>query len=89
MGKGEYAYVSMSSYFTEYILVRIFIFRNQRMSKELNKALQVINLSPVNESFFDKLENVSPMKMVVYASIIQFMVFFGMLGIISFLDWLI
>lgn len=59
------------------------------MSKELNKTLQVINLSPVNESFFDKLENVSPMKMVVYASIIQFMVFFGMLGIISFLDWLI
>ena len=44
------------------------------------KILQVVNLSPpVDESFFDKLENVHPMKQVVYATIIQFLVFGFML----------
>ena len=40
------------------------------------KILQAVNLSPpVDESFFDKLENVHPMKQVVYATIIQVLVF--------------
>lgn len=40
------------------------------------KILQVINLSPpVDESFFDKLENVHPMRQIVYASILQVVVF--------------
>ena len=44
------------------------------------KILQVVNLSPpVDESFFDKLEDVHPMKQVVYATIIQFLVFGFML----------
>ena len=44
------------------------------------KALQIVNLSPpVDESFFDKLENVHPMKQIVYAAIIQIAVFGFML----------
>lgn len=47
------------------------------MSKKL---LQAVNLSPpVDESFFDKLENVHPMKQIVYAAIIQVLVFGFML----------
>ena len=44
------------------------------------KVLQVVNLSPpVDDSFFDKLENVHPMKQIVYAAIIQVLVFGFML----------
>jgi len=44
------------------------------------KILQAVNLSPpVDESFFDKLENVHPMKQIVYAAIIQIAVFGFML----------
>lgn len=44
------------------------------------KILQAVNLSPpVDESFFDKLENVHPMKQIVYAAIIQVLVFGFML----------
>ena len=47
------------------------------MSKKL---LQAVNLSPpVDESFFNKLENVHPMKQIVYAAIIQVLVFGFML----------
>ena len=44
------------------------------------KVLQVVNLSPpIDDSFFDKLENVHPMKQIVYAAIIQIAVFGFML----------
>jgi len=44
------------------------------------KVLQAVNLSPpVDDSFFDKLENVHPMKQIVYAAIIQVLVFGFML----------
>jgi hypothetical protein len=44
------------------------------------KILQAVNLSPpVDESFFDKLENVHPMKQITYAAIIQILVFGFML----------
>jgi hypothetical protein len=44
------------------------------------KILQAVNLSPpVDESFFDKLENVHPMKQITYAAIIQVLVFGFML----------
>lgn len=44
------------------------------------KALQIVNLSPpVDESFFDKLKNVHPMKQITYAAIIQIAVFGFML----------
>ena len=44
------------------------------------KVLQVVNLSPpIDDSFFDKLENVHPMKQIVYAAIIQVLVFGFML----------
>ena len=52
------------------------------------KVLQAVNLSPpVDESFFDKLENVHPMKQITSAAIIQVAVFgfmllmFKMIGI--------
>ena len=44
------------------------------------KVLQAVNLSPpIDDSFFDKLENVHPMKQIVYAAIIQVLVFGFML----------
>jgi len=44
------------------------------------KLLQAVNLSPpVDESFFNKLENVHPMKQIIYAAIIQVLVFGFML----------
>lgn len=50
------------------------------------KILQVVNLSPpMDEGFFNKLENVHPMKQIVYASILQVVVFGFMMA--SF--WLI
>ena len=44
------------------------------------KILRAVNLSPpVDESFFDKLENVHPMRQIVWAAIIQVAVFGFML----------
>ena len=44
------------------------------------KILRAVNLSPpVDESFFDKLEHVHPMRQIVWAAIIQVAVFGFML----------
>jgi hypothetical protein len=43
------------------------------------KALQVVNLSP-SESWVEKIQHIHPMKQVAYMSVIQVLVFFGMLG---------
>jgi len=44
------------------------------------KILKAVNLSPtVDDTFFDKLENVHPMKQITIASIIQVSVFGFML----------
>jgi len=44
------------------------------------KVLQVVNLSPpVDESFFDKLEKMHPMRQIVYATILQIIVFGSMM----------
>jgi hypothetical protein len=58
------------------------------MNSDLNKkVLQAVNLSPtVDDEFFERLVNMHPMKQIVYASILQFVVFasmFGMFGVIS------
>ena len=47
------------------------------MKKE--KILQVVNLAP-SESWVEKLTEVHPMRQIAYATIIQALVFFGMLG---------
>lgn len=45
-----------------------------------NKVLQAVNLSPpIDESFFDKLEKMHPMRQIVYASILQIVVFGSMM----------
>lgn len=56
---------------------------------DLNKKLlQAANLSPiVDDEFFERLVNMHPMRQIIYASILQFVVFasmFGMFGVISF-----
>ena len=43
------------------------------------KVLQVVNLSP-SESWIEKITRTHPMKQIVYASVLQVVVFFGMLG---------
>ena len=48
------------------------------MKKE-KKVLQVVNLAP-SESWIEKLTEVHPMRQIAYATIIQAVVFFGMLG---------
>jgi hypothetical protein len=48
------------------------------------KILRAVNLSP-NESIMEKLPEVHPMKQVVYASVIQVLVF----GFMIFMFWLI
>ena len=48
------------------------------MNNDLNtsKVLQAINLSPpLDETFFDRLEKMHPMRQIVYASILQVVVF--------------
>lgn len=47
------------------------------MKKE--KILQVVNLAP-SESWVEKLTEIHPMRQIAYATIIQALVFFGMLG---------
>ena len=45
-----------------------------------NKVIQAINLSPpLNENFFDKLEKMHPMRQIVYASVLQVVVFGSMM----------
>lgn len=48
------------------------------MKKE--KELQIINLAPVSPSVIEKLVDMHPMKTIAWASGIQVVVFFGMLG---------
>jgi hypothetical protein len=42
------------------------------------KALQIVNLSP-NESMVEKLSDIHPMRQIVWATVIQGLVFAGML----------
>lgn len=48
------------------------------MKKE--KELQIINLAPVSPSVIEKLVDMHPMKTIAWASGIQVVVFFAMLG---------
>jgi hypothetical protein len=55
-----------------------------------NKVLQAINLSPpLNENFFDKLEKMHPMRQIVYATILQIVVFGSMMLIFYLLHLLL
>ena len=44
------------------------------------KLLQVVNLSP-DEHWIEKIEDVHPMKQITIMSVVQALVFFGMLGL--------
>ena len=44
------------------------------------KELQFINLAPVSPSVVEKLVEMHPMKTIIYATLVQVVVFFGMLG---------
>lgn len=46
------------------------------------KLLQVANLSP-DESWVEKIVEVHPMKQVAIMSVVQVIMFFGMLGIMA------
>lgn len=46
------------------------------------KLLQVVNLSP-DESRIEKIVDVHPMKQVAIMSVVQAIMFFGMLGIMA------
>lgn len=48
------------------------------MKKE--KELQIINLAPVSPNAIEKLVDMHPMKTIAWASGIQVVVFFAMLG---------
>ena len=50
------------------------------------KELQIINLAPVSPSIIEKLVEIHPMKTIVYASIVQVVVFFGMLGTFKLIE---
>ncbi len=43
------------------------------------KVLQAVNLSP-SESSLEKITHIHPMRQVAYMSVVQVLVFFGMLG---------
>jgi hypothetical protein len=49
------------------------------------KLLQVVNLSP-SEGWIEKIVDVHPMKQVAIMTIVQAIVFFGMLGIMAITD---
>jgi len=51
------------------------------------KALQIVNLSP-SESIVEKLTEIHPMRQITYASIIQVVMFFGMLGMFQINSWI-
>jgi len=50
------------------------------------KELQIINLAPISPSVIEKLVEWHPMKTIVYAAIVQVVVFFGMLGIFKLIE---
>jgi hypothetical protein len=52
----------------------------------MKKELQIINLAPVSPSVIEKLVEIHPMKTVIYASIVQVVVFFGMLGTFKLIE---
>lgn len=52
----------------------------------MKKELQIINLAPVSPSIIEKLVEIHPMKTIVYASIVQVVVFFGMLGTFKLIE---
>ena len=54
------------------------------MKKE--KELQIINLAPISPSVIEKLVEWHPMKTIVYATIVQVVVFFGMLGTFKLIE---
>ncbi len=54
------------------------------MKKE--KELQIINLAPISPSVIEKLVEWHPMKTIVYAAIVQVVVFFGMLGTFKLIE---
>ena len=51
-----------------------------------DKELQIINLAPVSPSIIEKLVEIHPMKTIVYATIVQVVVFFGMLGTFKLIE---
>ena len=52
------------------------------------KALQIVNLAP-SESIVEKLTEMHPMKQIVYASMIQVSVLFGMFGCMAINHYII
>jgi hypothetical protein len=50
------------------------------------KELQFINLAPVSPSIIEKLVEMHPMKTIIYATIVQVVVFFGMLGTFKLIE---
>jgi len=50
------------------------------------KELQIINLAPVSPFMIEKLVEWHPMKTIVYASVVQVVVFFGMLGTFKLIE---
>lgn len=50
------------------------------------KELQFINLAPVSPSIIEKLVEIHPMKTIIYATIVQVVVFFGMLGTFKLIE---
>lgn len=51
-----------------------------------DKELQIINLAPVSPSIIEKLVEIHPMKTIVYATIVQVVVFFGMIGTFKLIE---
>ncbi len=49
------------------------------------KLLQVVNLAP-DEDLIEKIVDIHPMKQVAIMTIVQAIVFFGMLGIMAITD---
>ena len=55
------------------------------MSKSTEeKLLQVANLSP-DEAWIEKIVDVHPMKQVAIMTVVQVVMFFGMLGVMPFI----
>ena len=52
----------------------------------MKKDLQIINLAPVSPSVIEKLVEMHPMKTIIYATIVQVVVFFGMLGTFKLIE---
>jgi len=50
------------------------------------KELQIINLAPISPSVIEKLVEWHPMKTIVYAAIVQVIVFFGMLATFKLIE---